>query len=114
MSENDNLNLISSGTKFDQGKPRMDLISSKALVQLARVLGVGAAKYQPNNWRGGIAYSRLIGAMLRHIAAFNDGEDVDPESGISHIAHAMCNCMFLLEQLQTRPDLDDRYKGEIK
>ena len=97
------------GLKHDSEKPRMDLIDSKALEALAQVLTFGAAKYAPHNWRAGIAHSRLIAALMRHTAAFNGGEDLDPETGLPHIAHAMCCCMFLLG---TSPGaaLDDRFK----
>jgi len=98
------------GLKYDSNKPPMDLISRTFLVDLAKVLGFGATKYKRNNWREGIEQSRLIAAALRHITAYNEGEDTDPESGLSHIAHAACCLMFLSELSQTRPDLDDRWK----
>lgn len=98
------------GQKFDAGKPRMDLLDAKAMGDLANVLGFGAEKYAAHNWRKGIAYSRLTAAALRHIHAFNAGETLDPESGLPHIAHAMCCCMFLLG-LEGRAELDDRYKA---
>jgi hypothetical protein len=47
---------------------------------------------------------------MRHLHAFNDGEDKDPESGLSHLAHASCCLMFLLEFEKTHQELDDRYK----
>jgi len=100
--------------KFDNNKPRLDLLPSTALVEIAKVLGFGASKYAEHNWRRGLAYSRLIGAAMRHIAAYNDGESIDPESGISHIAHAACNLMFLLEFEKTQPNLDDRYCATTK
>ena len=103
---------IKGGIKHDQEKVRLELISSKALIELGKVLTYGAKKYDSHNWREGICYSRIIGAILRHITAFNDGEDKDPETGLSHIAHAMCECMFLLEFEQTHAELDDRYKQE--
>lgn len=99
------------GLKYDQGKPPMDLLSAKALTEIAKVMGFGATKYSANNWRNGIQWSRIIGAALRHIEAFNDGQDKDPETGLSHIAHASCCLMFLLEYEQTHPELDDRYKA---
>jgi hypothetical protein len=98
-----------TGKKFDGGKPRMELLSREALVQVAMVLTFGAQKYDAHNWRGGIHWSRVIGAAMRHLTAFNDGEDKDPESGLSHLAHAACCLMFLLEYEKTRKELDDRY-----
>jgi hypothetical protein len=97
-----------SGVKFDQDKPRMDLLDARAIEQLALVLSFGAKKYAAHNWRKGLSKSRLIAAALRHIFAYLRGENNDPESGLSHVAHAMCCCMFLLG-LEHRPDLDDRY-----
>lgn len=98
------------GTKFDNGKPMMDLLDPYAIEQLALVLTFGANKYAAHNWRGGIQTSRLIAAALRHIFAYLKGEDKDPESGLPHIAHAMCCCMFILG-LSSNTNLDDRYKG---
>lgn len=100
-----------TGIKHDNDKPRLELISRRALEGLAAVLGFGAKKYAAHNWRGGLEYSRLIGAALRHINAFNDGEDLDPESTLSHIDHAQCCLMFLSDQIKRGTGLDDRYEG---
>lgn len=99
-----------SGVKFDQDKPRMDLLDPAAMTQLAAVLTFGAQKYAPHNWREGISKSRLIAAALRHLFSYLGGQDKDEETGLSHVAHAMCCCMFILG-LEGRPELDDRYKG---
>ena len=96
--------------KFDTEKPRMELLPTGPLVGVARVLTFGAKKYAAHNWRGGFDYSRLIGASLRHITSFNDGEDLDPESTESHIDHAICTLMFLSEQIKKGTGTDDRYK----
>jgi hypothetical protein len=98
------------GTKYDGGKPPLDLIDPEYLEGLARVLGFGAKKYAAHNWRGGINYSRLIAAAYRHLGAINKGEDIDPESGESHVYHLACCNMFLASMMTHRPDLDDRYK----
>lgn len=99
------------GIKYDQDKPDMSLISSIALNKLAMVLTAGKHKYAAHNWRKGIEISRLISAAMRHIAAYNGGEDLDYETGLPHIAQAMCNCMFILEFMETKPELDNRYKA---
>lgn len=101
---------ISAAVKFDGGKPRLSLLSRHALEETSRALDFGAKKYSAHNWRKGFAWSRNLDAALRHIHAFQEGEDKDPESGISHLAHAMCNIMFLLEFEKTHPELDDRWK----
>lgn len=99
--------LAQTGVKADDGKSRMDLLDPVALGVLAKVLTFGANKYAAHNWRKGIKQSRLIAALLRHVFAHLGGEDNDTESGLPHIAHAMCCCMFLLG-LADRKNLDDR------
>lgn len=101
-------------TKHDGGKPMMGLISSKFLIGLAKVLTFGAGKYAAHNWRKGFVLSRPYDALQRHLTAWNDGEDLDPESGLNHLDHAACELMFLRELAETHPELDDRYKGEKK
>lgn len=103
-----------SGTKFDQGKAPLDLLPSDALLSVAEVLAFGEKKYAAGNWAKGLEYRRLISAALRHIGAFNAGEDKDPESGLSHIAHASCCLLFLLSMEKRRPDLDNRWDKPSK
>ena len=103
---------IETGKKHDSSKIRMDLLSPIALEEIAKVMTFGAKKYGDNNWRNGLAWSRVIGALLRHVFAFIRGEDLDPESGLSHLSHAGCCLMFLLEYTKTHPELDNRYKYE--
>ena len=99
-----------TGVKLDTGKPPMELLDAYALEQVAMVLEFGRRKYSAHNWRKGISYGRLAGAALRHVFAFLRGEDVDLESGLPHIAHAMCCLMFLLGMTRTMPEMDDRWK----
>ncbi len=99
--------------KFDADKLPLHLLSTEALNQTAAVLAFGAQKYAEHNWRQGFAWSRPLSAAMRHITAFNAGEDKDPESGLSHLAHAACCIMFLLEFEKTHQHLDDRFKPSI-
>lgn len=99
--------------KFDTDKLPLHLLSTEAMNQTAAVLKFGAQKYAEHNWRKGFAWSRPLSAAMRHITAFNDGEDKDPESGLSHLAHAACCIMFLLEFEKTHQNLDDRYKPNL-
>jgi len=101
---------MSSGKKFDSGKAPVSLISSEALLQEASVLAMGRDKYGAHNWRGGLEWTRVCDALLRHVLAWKDGEDLDPESGLSHIAHARACTGFILEYIKTHPELDNRYK----
>jgi len=87
---------MSEGKHFDDGKPRVDLISPAALIALGNVLGYGAKKYGDKNWLGGIAWTKLYGSALRHLIAWRAGTDQDPESGLPHLDHALCNVMMLV------------------
>lgn len=84
------------GRKDDAGKAPMGLLPGDALREVARVLGHGAEKYTPNGWRSVRPGSRYLDAALRHLSAYADGEDTDPESGLSHLAHAGCCVLFML------------------
>ena len=103
---------MTAGRKDDKGKIRVDLLPTEALVEVAKVLTFGASKYDPWNWKAGMAYSRLYGATLRHLFAWSEREDHDPESGLLHLAHAGCNILFLLAYQVLNIGTDDRYKGE--
>lgn len=85
------------GTKFDAGKLRYDLLDDDAVEQLVAVLTFGAKKYAPNNWRFMREWrERYYAAMQRHLVAWRKGERIDSDSGMHHLAHAMCCVMFLL------------------
>lgn len=98
------------GIKYDENKPPMALLDAEYLEGLAEVLGFGAKKYAPDNWRNGISYRRLISAAYRHLGAINKGEDIDPESGLSHVYHLGVCTMFLASMMHHRADMDDRWK----
>lgn len=102
----------SGARKADSGKLPMSLLDRFALESIAGVLAFGAQKYAAHNWRQGLATSRLLDAALRHTMAYADGEDNDPESGLSHLAHAACCLMFLMRTARDKPELDDRHTTE--
>jgi hypothetical protein len=85
-----------AGLKLDAEKPRLSLIPGAALVEIALVLEYGARKYAVGNWRHVRPTRRYLDAALRHLHAAADGEETDPESGLSHLAHAACSLAFLL------------------
>jgi len=99
--------------KQDGNKHRMELLPRYPLEAISDVLEFGANKYTTHGWRAGMEWSRVAGAAMRHLQAFNDGENTDPESGLPHLAHLGCCVMFLLEYTQTSPDKDDRHQGGV-
>jgi len=93
-----NLPLV-EGVKFDNAKPRFDLIPPVALLEVARVLQHGASKYAPDNWKKlDNLRGRYLGAAGRHINAYMRGEEVDLESITHHLACAITSLMFVLEK----------------
>lgn len=93
------------GLKYDSGKLRFGLIPPIATTSLAEVLTFGAAKYAPNSWQTvPNGEERYLDALYRHLEAYRNGELTDPESGLSHLAHAITNVAFLLHFESQRKD----------
>ena len=88
-----------AGIKFDGEKARYDLIPENALDEVVEVLTYGANKYAPDNWKHVPEWKRrYFAAAQRHIWAWKRGESIDSETGISHLAHAICCLMFMMER----------------
>jgi hypothetical protein len=84
--------------KFDDAKIRVELIDPNFILGISKILTFGAKKYAANNWKKGSTdedQQRYLGAALRHLLAYMDGQKIDPESGESHLYHLGCNLMFL-------------------
>ncbi len=96
-------------SRFDAGKPRLELNPPTAMLELGKAMTYGAIKYSDNNWRRGMKWTRVLGSLSRHLTAYQAGQTFDPESGLSHMAHVMANAAMLLEFEKTHPHLDDRY-----
>lgn len=97
------------GLRFNTGKLKWSLVSWKALAPMVRVLMFGAEKYDDHNWKKGLKYTEVCESLQRHLNAFIDGEDDDPESKLSHVGHILCNAMFLSYMFLFKKDCDDRY-----
>ena len=102
---------MNQAIKEDEDKPRIDLIPPQAIIDIAEVLTYGAGKYDSHNWRdnGGLDYSRLYAAAQRHLLSFWDGQSLDKETGMSHLAHAACCIVFLMSYETEDNGKDDRY-----
>lgn len=90
-------------------KVPLGLIPPHAMEQTAWVHKLGSEKYGIFNWRRtGVCASTYVNAILRHLNAWRDGEDLDPESGISHLAHVACSCNILMDAEYCGKLQDDR------
>ena len=103
-----------SAVKFDSGKSDWSLMPFEAVEEINKVLEFGAKKYAAHNWTqgDGFRYTRVLNSLFRHLFAWSRGEDLDPESGLSHLAHAGCNIIFLIyyNRYKARYNNDDRFK----
>lgn len=81
---------MDQGIKHDSGKLRLDLIAPEMTRALGEVLTFGAGKYEDRNWEKGLDQARLLAACQRHLLAHQEGEALDPESSLEHLAHAFC------------------------
>lgn len=94
---------------FGMTKPSASLVPPVAIIQEAAVFGLGAAKYGAFNWRETSVSARVyLDAALRHAMAWADGEEVDPESGVSHLAHARACYGIVLDAQASGKLIDDR------
>ena len=81
--------------KLDAQKPRWDLVDLESMEGVAKVLEYGTRKYSAHSWKN-VEPERYFGALMRHLTKHQAGEEVDKESGLTHLDHAMCNLMFLV------------------
>ena len=96
------------GIRYDQGKLRYDLVNPIAHEGMVDILTFGAQKYAARNWEKGMAWSKVIASLKRHLAEIEKGEDYDKESGRLHADHVACNAHFLSAYYRIYPQGDDR------
>ena len=84
------------GVKYDSSKLRWSLLPLEALQDVVSVLEFGAKKYAPDNWKHvNNAQARYWDAAMRHLVAYKIDNKTDSETGLSHLAHAICCLLFL-------------------
>jgi len=117
------LNLSEAAHAKDQGEFIQELLDAMmdirnyagggkdALELMAKAMEYGADKpeYGRNNWKKGMAWSRLLDAALRHGLDILNGEDVDTDSGNSHLAHMLGSVHMLLGNYDMRIGTNDIY-----
>lgn len=97
------LNIDDQTIKADAGKPRLSLVPTEVIRQIARVREYGVNKYgDKENWKA-VSPERYRDAAFRHFLAYLEEPDgVDEESGLPHLAHLACNIAFLCELEKVR------------
>jgi len=90
-------------------KPALQLVPPAATIYLAMGFTDGAEKYGPYNWRANeVSASVYVGAALRHINEWWDGEESASDSGFPHIAHALSCLAIIADATETGNLIDDR------
>lgn len=80
---------------FSSEKSGVDQIPVEILLEWGEVFTMGAKKYGRDNWKGGTEWHEFYGSALRHMFKFWEGEDIDEESGLPHLIHAIWNLATL-------------------
>ena len=94
---------------YGDKKVPLQNIPPAALVYQGMALKEGARKYGAYNWReNDVEYMTYVGATMRHLAAFVDGENIDPDSGNPHLAHAMASLAILVDAIEGDCGIDNR------
>lgn len=105
--------MIGKALTYDEGKAPLAQLPPEGWRAVARVQAYGHKKYGDfNNYRKGMEASRQADCIARHLLAWLDGEDKDPESGESHLAHVATRAMFVLQNIKDGTLIDDRFRGD--
>ena len=82
---------------FKDHKLRWDLLPLKEIEDVVKVYTAGADKYGANKWQNlSDGYNRYKGAMLRHLMEYENGNEVDEETGCLHLAQVVWNAIAML------------------
>ena len=87
--------LDKQGKKFDLDKADWTLMPWKELQEVLEILEFGAKKYSRDNWKH-VEPARYEKAAMRHLISYVTGEKMDSETNKSHLAHLICNALFLM------------------
>ncbi len=97
----------------DSGKSPLHLLPPWALNEVAHAMGFGATKYAPWDFMKGMDWSRPYSSAQRHLSAWNAGENLNTESSLNHLAHAIANLLILLTFVLLNLGVDDRWKPGV-
>lgn len=111
MTDNVEIRVTDPVTGGEKGAKLCQLgaVDPQSLVQVGKVAGFGATKYERYNFAKGYKWSLSYDALQRHLMAFWGGETIDPESGLHHLAHAAWHCLALLTFVMRGKGTDDRF-----
>jgi len=116
LEEQDQVAQKNSGTRYNNGKLRWSTFPKSLLKPVIEVSHFGATKYDDFNFLKGLPVRDTLDSLERHLDSTLDPEqsDYDVESKSHHLAHVAWNALVALYMINSRPDLDDRWKGSKK
>lgn len=99
--------------RYNKGKPEVSQLDPRFIQELADLMTASAEKYGKYNWALGQEYHTPFDSCMRHMLKFIKGEDLDDESGKSHLLHAAANIMILWNSWKKNDkELDTRFTWE--
>ena len=109
MNKDDNLKNTNPKDLIGSDKMPLHLFPSTATIYGALALLEGALKYGRSNWRvAGVRASIYYDAANRHLDKWFEGEIIDPDSGLPHLAHAIACIAILIDATEANNLKDDR------
>ncbi len=96
------------GIRLNAGKVDPSLVPPEAIMFAAEAFTSGLKKYPAYNWAKGMEYSKVYGSLQRHLLKWWSGEDLDQESKLNHIKHAIANLSILAYYIERESGSDDR------
>lgn len=97
------------GKRFNTGKTKWSLLDLDSLVGVVEVFQFGVQKYGLNDWKKGLKVTETLESSIRHIHSFLNKEDIDLESGLHHIDHAITNLIMVRYMTLFNKKFDDRF-----
>jgi len=80
--------------RYNEGKPKWSQVHFESLIPMVRMLEYGEIKYGKSNWKIGLDKTEILESLSRHLFSLMDGEEIDKESGMTHIGAIQANAMF--------------------
>jgi hypothetical protein len=100
---------ISGSLRFNTGKPQCRELDPSFIIGMGAVLTKSREKYDEFNWQRPTKLSTPYDSAMRHIMAFQQGEELDKETLQHHLLHAAVNLMFMHYHITNNPEqCDDR------
>ncbi len=95
--------------QYGKAKVAMELVPATSIIYEALAMADGAAKYGPYNWReNDVRASIYIGAAMRHLSAWYNGEENAQDSGVNHLGHAKACLGIIIDAMECGKLVDDR------